>query len=381
MPNGTWYEQMSDVIDGHRDVVFGSVRNLERDSLLDFVDFVDFSGLKFITSHPRNTVDWKAILYVFSANVWICLFGTCVSIFLFVSVTEHIAANYFPNYSGEIHSTMEIVGMVLDPLLERSIKFPQLRSTKLYLAVFWFLGALVIGTYYKSDFIAYVTYPQQEIIPRTFRELSERRDYNIKLLHLRAVGTVFYNTTKHPVHVKIRKRMFYENNWPQCVLDATLEEKTACISFDLVGNLFLSRNVTLKRSFNLAIYSTESVLNTHMSIGLTKKSKFLDAISEITRFLRDTGHIRRWIAEAFEVNSNSGMSWLKTQQNKNYYKILNMMDLITSSSKVEPMKLKNVLVSFIALSTGLFVSIVAFFFEMSVRTLKVLYSIFRNVTT
>ncbi|CAG7831138.1 unnamed protein product [Allacma fusca] len=263
-----------------------------------------------------------------------------------------------------MHSTMEIMDMVLGPLLERSVKFPQIRSVKLYLAVFWFLGALVIGTYYKSDFIAYVTYPQHETIPRTFRELSERRDYNIKLLHLRAVGTVFYNTTKNPVHVKIRKRMFYENNWPQCILDAALEEKTACISFDVVSKLFLARNVTLKRSFNLAIYSTDSVINTHMSIGLTKKSKFLDAISEIMRFLRDTGHIRRWIAEAFEVNSNSGMSWLKSQQNKNYYKILNMMEIVTSSSKVAPMRFKNVLLSFIALSAGLFVSMVAFLFEM-----------------
>ncbi|CAG7644678.1 unnamed protein product [Allacma fusca] len=365
LPNGTWYGPLGDVIYGRRDMVFGSGRTLQRNPIMDFPDLVDLTGLKYTTAHPRITIDWVAILYIFEFKIWIYLLISCVFICSFILMAERTISNRFPISDYElvkVTGVVETVAAAVGPLLEQQILIPSIGSIK-FLMGLWMLVSLVVGTYYKSDFIAYVTYPKHERIPRSFRELSERSDYTIKLMNLNAVDAIFYNTTRNPTHRKIRDRLIFENNWVQCMFEAALEERVACINFEFIGRGYLAKNMTLNRSFSSGIFSSDSALTLHLSIGFTRHSKFVDSISEIIRLLRDTGNIRKWMAEAYDINSQKGIPWLKAEKNENYFKVLTMMENLTSKSKVSPFKLKNVWICYIFLASGLATSIVTFGFE------------------
>ncbi|CAG7729462.1 unnamed protein product, partial [Allacma fusca] len=206
-PNGTWRGPMREVIDGEKDFILGTGHTYERDPYLDYPCFFELTGIDYVTANPKKHVDWRAIVYIFEPITWICLALTMLFILGVTSIAMKMSTKEF---KGTYIFT--ILGITFSPLLEHSAAVPRIAVIRLIYSIN-ILMSLVIITYFKSDFIAFVTYPSHEKIPLYFRELGERTDFNVVLMNLNAAESVFFNKTTNPLYAGIRQRMIFESDW------------------------------------------------------------------------------------------------------------------------------------------------------------------------
>ncbi|CAG7830282.1 unnamed protein product, partial [Allacma fusca] len=359
LKNGTWIGQAGQVIRGEKDVILGSAQTFARYKYFDFPTILDVSGIKFITALPHKTLDWAAVLYIFQPLTWICLSLCCFGIFTLVYASELFF--YHSNQTNGKNITA-ILGITLNPLIEHGATVSTFSLVRV-ICTFWILGCIVIVTFFKSDFVAYITYPKHEEVPRTFFDLSQRPEYNIKLLQMNAAATTFFNTTTSPVYSKLRQRMTLEKDWLQCIYASAFEPKTVCINFDFYGVSTIAQNLTWHRSFSNVQFSTDYAVEFQWSMGFTKNSKFLGTFNEVARFVRDTGLFRKWKEDFYESMRQDGIGWLKQTKGRVYERILNSLaDQL--NLEVVSFILKNVLVAFIILTVGLSIAKLVFLWEL-----------------
>ncbi|CAG7663140.1 unnamed protein product [Allacma fusca] len=359
LPNGTWAGSIGKVLRGERDMVLGSGLTIERELFLDFTTFIDQVGLMFTTSHPQISIDSFAIIYIFQPTMWLYLFLCCLSIFVVVKLSGKI-------FSNKYETTYLAFTASFNPLIQGGILSSNIYTIK-FITHLWMFVSLVIGTYYNSDFIAYITYPTAEKIPRTFLELARRFDYKIKLLNLNAADVEFFNETRNPTFLQIRERLVKEDNWIKCLYSAGVEKKTACITFEGFGVSLLSKNLTISRAFSVVQFSADSAISFQLGIGFPKNSKYVDAFSDIVRYLRDTGHIRKWTKDVYEFRKGQGIRWMSKRSNTSEFHSIQRIFTNVMGSPVQAFQVKNVLLCFVILLLGLFLALVSFGAEFTLR--------------
>ncbi|CAG7834687.1 unnamed protein product [Allacma fusca] len=349
LPNGTWLGPIGDVINGKKDLILGTAQTFERDPFLDFPNFYELSGIKFATAFPKTKVNWGAVMYIFQPKTWICLCLACGSIFMATFIGTWIWSENFQS-----KDIFMILAITFNPLIEHSATVPKINIIR-YIYSINILTSLVIITYFKSDFIAYVTYPSSEKIPRTYAELGDRLDYQIQLMNLNAAESVFFNKTTNPVYVRVRERMLFESDWAKCMFSAAFEERTVCVHLEFMGLGITAQNLTLSRLYSPIVYSPDKAYHFHWSMGFTRHSKYVDSFSRIIEYLRDTGNIRKWMEDVYEYRRVSGIKWLSGVKGRYFQKILNSLTP-QMSMNVSPFELRNVLLSLFIGTIGLCIS-------------------------
>ncbi|CAG7785482.1 unnamed protein product [Allacma fusca] len=356
-PNGTWRGPMREVIEGEKDFILGTGHTYERDPYLDYPCFFELTGISYATAHPKTVVDWRAILYIFEPSTWACLALTFLTIsgVVLVALKMSSTAEFKTTY---IFTTLSIT---FNPLLEQGATIPRIANVRL-VYLFNMLMSLVIVTYFKSDFIAYVTYPSHERIPLDYRELGERAVFTVMLMQLNALETVFFNKTTNPLYVGLRERMIYERDWVKCMAAAAFDPKTVCISVENMVRAIWASNFTVSRIHSPVVFSKENAYYFIWGVGFTRHSKYVDSFASIIRLLRDTGNIRKWMDDHYEYKSTNSIRWLQGERGPLYGRIMEALKPQLGLGVV-PFRLSNVLLSLIVWGFGVIIGGIAFFLE------------------
>ncbi|CAG7719884.1 unnamed protein product [Allacma fusca] len=358
-PNGTWRGPMREVIDGEKDFILGTGHTYDRNPYLDYPCFFELTGINYVTANPQKFVEWRAIVYTFEPITWLCLATTTLSMLgvIFVAMRRH---------TEEINKThiFIILGITFNPLLEHSAAVPKVTIIRLIYSIN-ILMSLVIITYFKSDFIAFVSYPSHEKIPLYFRELGERTDFNVMLMNLNAAESVFFNKTTNPLYAGIRQRMIFESDWVKCMTAAAFEPNTVCIGLENMVKAIWASNLTLNRLYSPVAFSKESAYYFIWGVGFTRHSKYVDSFASIIRLLRDTGNIRRWMEDHYEFKSVNSIKWLQQDGGPLYSKIMGALKPQMGLS-VAPFRLSNILLSLIIWGIGIVIAGISFLLEFVV---------------
>ena len=359
---------MGEVISGQKDLVLGSAQTLERIKYLDFPTHADFAELRFLTSHPRKVLRFDAILLIFPASIWLLPglgFSYSLNVIIFYTFNRWPSSLLDGSWSKKpicIAFWPALIAVVC-PLLEQGCSTNPPTSARQFVCILWLFSSMTVVTFYKSDFVAYLTFPEKEMIPSTFTELSENPSYNIQFMFLNAAGTVFFNRTRNPTYMKLRERFLWRKDKLKCLESAVFDSKTVCVAFDIIIAPVMARNMTLRRHIDPYKRSKDTAFSLVTNMAFPKGSKFAASFSQIVGFLRDTGNIWKWKNDAYDARRTEGSLWLNSEGSE-MRKRLNDLIRDQEDGTLEPLRVANIVAGIVELVAGLLVASFCFCFEI-----------------
>lgn len=354
--NGTFNSPVGDAVSGEKDLVLGAVHTRARSLYLDFSDFGFLSGVNFLAPLPRNTIHRTAILWTFQPTVWVIL--VCTVAFL-TSILYGVSRNQ--TLTGKDFDLFRSFEIAISPLLEKNLRDSQCHRIRL-VTLPWMVSSIIILTFFKSDFIAFMTQPSQDPVPKTNSDLANDLEYTIRINWLGAAAAEFFNATTNPMHVNIRERLVKDGDILTCLVATAFEYKTVCIFYDLLREVQVARNLTLMAGLDLFTVSKDFIFPVIFTIGFPKDSKYVQSFSRITGFLRDTGLLIKWKEQALEIRQSEGRDWLVQSKGPLYIKLKQRKDQMISGT-VRPLKTVNLSCGFGVIVFGLALSSLALLLE------------------
>ncbi|CAG7684085.1 unnamed protein product [Allacma fusca] len=372
-PNGTWGGPLGDLLYDRLDAYVGLVHNFERHPWVSFSTNILMVHLYFLTTFPHRVIKWEATFYPFDAHAWIVIF-----------VTALLTTVVFLSYPEQKQNTMiSQTIFTFCAMLQQSVKKLPRPS---WLAIVFLFYSIVISCCYNSNLISFLTFPEEEFIPRTAEELAEAQEYRIIFMHFPGgAGDSYFKHSESPVFVSLRNRFEYERDFLKCVTEAVLNPKTACLAWNMISSGLLAKNLSLL-STSFTLYKSEPIISSTANVGLPKESKYFDLINQGAGWLQNTGHFHRWNQDALRLLKQRGRSWLLTRKNGSLYRQLErLMGEVFDMEKM-PLDLRSFVVPFTTLFIGAILGsliwlleIVSFYME-SQKQLRNCYKIFSTLT-
>ncbi|CAG7830497.1 unnamed protein product, partial [Allacma fusca] len=223
----------------------------------------------------------------------------------------------------------------------------------------------VLGTGYKDKLFAALTFPESEGVPRTVEELHARTDYRVIFHYWKSSHFTQFNTSERQMHRDLVKRFQLEPKIAKCVLTAVFKPKTVCIGATSLIKLTLASNATLISAFEAAVFSGSIFLMDPMyiSVGLQRRSVYLEDFSKIASMFRDGGFMDYWGQQEFMSYKSKGKSWVNSDPTGYVYQKLKQ--LITDYIAItKPLKISNFYVIFGIFSLGILCAAVFFVLEI-----------------
>ncbi|CAG7837871.1 unnamed protein product [Allacma fusca] len=235
--NGTWEGFMGDLVTGKKDMMAGIGLIPTRFEVLDFSSPFYYGSMNAFLSHPKITVKWQAIVFPFDRTVWLLVF------IIFILSIPLFYIHLKLKRSNDTEPTNNIFLAIIIPfsalMVQGGGRIPPRARLLTVMTIFY---AIIVGQFYSSNLISFLTFPEPEVIPRSFEDLSNRNDYAIYSLYFPGgVTHVFFNTTKIKTFTKIRERMIDMKEFLKCAELAIFTPKASCISFPFVLDTILPK--------------------------------------------------------------------------------------------------------------------------------------------
>ena len=371
LKNGSFLGPIGQVARGERDLILGCAQTLERSTQIDFSTYLDVTELKFIAPHPKVDLRWEAIAFIFPLNVWILLALVCAAMtYLFYFFEKRHENRKMDGSSQKLPSEALYRASVITlcPIVEQDGGFQPKSFIRRLFLFSWVFNCLTVTTFYKSDFIAYLTFPEPEETPETFKQLSENSHFNIKFMSMNAAESLFFNKSRNPMHVNLRNRFLPEPNKLNCIKSVIFERKTVCIGYQSIIAVEASKNLTLRRDFLPFRYSKDTAMLLTLNIGLSKGSEYIDGLSYFGAIVRDTGIMTKWKNDAYGIRQVEGMEWLKAEGGK-LRTVCKAKVIVQPDSAEKPLAGKNLVCGFLVLSVGLLSATLVYGLEFVTWTL------------
>ncbi|CAG7831149.1 unnamed protein product [Allacma fusca] len=364
--NGTWTGMTGAVYYRQVDLALLTSASVQRYGIVDIV-CISPDSILFVAKHPQVKVQWRAIFHPFSLELW-AAFGLS---FLVISVTLYVALKekHWRNISSSIFSPYRIA-------LEQvcNLKVPALGKFVLSLWVFFML---IMTTGYRSDLVAHFSFPVLEDSPKDFNELSAREDYRIVFNYLSGTSFNYFQTTRSGAPRSLFKRFVLQPGSVKCILAASLDRNTACISWETPMKTRIAGNLSLPGGSKPLVYMSKPLVSFYTGFALQKNSILTEEFSRLVGILRDVGLVTKWDNDVYNNASILGKEWIRGQNESEVYKGLVMQKL--DGEGLRPFGMQNLLGAFIVLTSGFFITVVEGLIECfpTICTLSV-YSMFKN---
>ncbi|CAG7667504.1 unnamed protein product, partial [Allacma fusca] len=164
MPNGSWNGLLGSLVDSKADIAVWLGNTETRHPYGDFTTSAINLPLVFFTSLPRASVKWYGILFVFSKEVWACVFLSTASVipvyYFQISVKKH-------THTGTEFLYLSII-LPVSAILQEARNIPLKARGLSGLFLFY---AIIIGIFFNSNLISFLTLPELEHAPETPDEL------------------------------------------------------------------------------------------------------------------------------------------------------------------------------------------------------------------
>ncbi|CAG7827686.1 unnamed protein product [Allacma fusca] len=377
LSNGTWVGMVGDLM-YHRFDLSATMRvTPSRYGLIDIAAFLWNDALIFITSLPQRRVPWAAIFQPFSLFLWflvlVALGAMTLSLFFAMIITALVNTQHKPTQAVIVnvmslineHSIEYAYSSVITTIricLDQTAKIQ--RGTKI-LVMTWLLSVLVLGTCYKDKLFAALTFPESEDVPRTVEELHARTDYKVIFHYWKSSHFTQFNISERQMHRDLVKRFILEPSIAKCMLTAVFEPKTVCVGTRSLMKLTLASNATLISAFEPACFSDSIFLNDplYISVGLQRRSIYLEDISKIASMFRDGGFVDYWGQQEFMTYKAKGKNWINSDPTGYVYQKLKQLinDYIAIT---KPLRISNFYVIFGIYFLGILCAAVFFVLEI-----------------
>ena len=361
LPDGTWTGLFADILYKKSDLAIVLARTRDRNGLVDFTTPFGTGNLVFATTLPTIRIKPDAVLYLFSPTVWlfVAMSFICASVAAYITLW---CKN--PNKL----SAWRVLLLVFKIFMEQSNRIPEGLE---FIVGLYLIYVIVIGTGYKCNLLASLSFPQADSIPTTFDELAVRADYDI---YFDMSGTAGYNyfmqsSSSSNLVINIRNRFLknlIRNDPARCVIAALLQTNTVCIGWDTVLNQVVGRNLTISRRMKPLYQPHEGITRIWVTIGLQKNSKYTKAFSFITSSFYETGLIAKWHEDVVDDCESLGIKWMKSQEGTELHRVLSR--IAQSRTKgTSGLTLENVSVCFFILILGMILATGFFLYEIKLK--------------
>ncbi|CAG7728436.1 unnamed protein product [Allacma fusca] len=362
--NGSWEGFTGEVVSGRKDIIAGIGGLPPRFEVLDFTSPIFFASIRTFLSRPRIRVKWQAILYPFDSTVWLMIL-----IFFILSVSLfYIHLNL--KRSNDTEPPDKIYLAIIIPFSALIQASPGIPHRARFFTVITIFYALIVGQFYCSNLISFLTFPEPEVIPRSFEDLSNRNDYTIYIMSLGGLSTdTFFNETKIKTYVKIRERMIKQKDFLKCAEFAVLSPKTVCIGYPELLVPMIAMNFTLHSAFN-PLRTTPPCLSFPVNIVLQKNSKHFESVNSIVGWAIDTGHFTKWWHMTLDYLKTTGSKWLKHRRNGKTFQKLRKLSEEFQHHDTKPFGVKHFVLCFSSVLVGEVLASIIWFCEIIVSYLK-----------
>ncbi|CAL8070573.1 unnamed protein product [Orchesella dallaii] len=367
LSNGTWDGVFGDVVYGRADIASVSTQTPARNGFADFVGPFGRAHLIFMIPYAETHVGKYAIFRSYTPQVWFCILSI---FFIFVALTYNALKMSIISGISDIRAkTNNISPISLAFLISWSLSFEQatVRLTKgiRFLVIMWVAFVMIIGTGYRSNLAAYISFPTTEEIPKTFSQLSRDLTYKIWFDLSGMSAWTFFSTSTTPMIQSIRKRSIPIENTSQCVMRAFMNPSTVCVGWDLTLKIAASKNMSIS-SLNYPLYATtQPVIHGFFSFALEKHSIFTGAFQQIGQSLFEKGILHFWRNTMIKQYRSEGIKWVNSRKKSRLYrKLVDLGEQRGNKNKSKALSIENVEFIFLILLAGIFISFAVFCWEM-----------------
>ena len=358
LQNGTWTDLMADILYNGKQFITLTAPEESRYGLIDMTSYKFGPSLVFYRRRPKTHINWASITYPFTPIVWLFLFIS----FLFIVTVIYCEQSFSKRVNG-IQDSEPLYHAFMIPftaLVDQDHSIPRSART---ITIIWLLSVLVLGTEYKDQLFGYLTYPQPESTPETFRELYHQKNYRIFFHYLASTPSIYFEHTENPWHRALASRFERVYNGQECMMKVALVENSVCMGLHNQLGAALASNLSINEHFQTLLISKEKLLPIFAAFGLPLHSVYTASFDLFAIATRETGLLDRWYFESFAYLRGHGRAWLTgTMRDSQLYKnILRFASEVVHN--VEPLKLYHFGVCFGLLTTGLVVAAVSFAVE------------------
>ncbi|CAG7734160.1 unnamed protein product [Allacma fusca] len=364
MSNGSWNGLLGSLIDSRADIAIWLGNTETRSPYADFTTPAINLPLVFFTSLPRASVTWYGILFVFSKEVWVCIALSIVSV-IPVYYFKIVVENH--SHTGTEFLYLSII-LPVCAILQEARNIPvQARG----LSGLFLFYAIIVGTFFNSNLISFLTLPVLEHAPETPDELWKMLEYDIRYLYYPgAACDLFFSQTKSPMFMDIKKRMKYTppSSATHSMMETAVMPKMAQLHYDLAGHIIVAENLTFHPAFVPVKMSRTPILDIPIGFVLRKYSQFTETVSYNVGKLQNTGHFKKWFDQTLDIVRGRGISWLKevkTEERREElgYKVVELTEDAMSAT-TKPFTLVHFGLMFCCLVCGLSLGLACFLVEI-----------------
>lgn len=250
----------------------------------------------FCVMEPKPYLKWQALVFPLSKTVWIftlCALGTFTILFIFIVMYKLCQYEIF---SVPIFLE-EGIFLPIALFLEQNIRIPTEPPARITaILLIWF--AFVVALFYKSNLVGYITFPEKQPIPRTFRQLYEHKEYKLNLFSFSTVSLelAILNASPSPIFKGIVSRLKVMRNLENCVKSAT-NEHTACIVWKNIGTAEIMKHVDTFPALKSLFLTQDAATAVDVSSGLKKHSIYYETMNRYAAATKEAGLFSKWIKD------------------------------------------------------------------------------------
>lgn len=359
------FTAIGDVVSGRADVTALSSVTLDWKDLVSFVGPMGLKEIRFVTSIPALKLGNMGFFFPFCADV----LGYLIISFLIVTSLMYYAMKIYMCNTGSsevekteifIDAVMITWGLTLDQDVGEE------RGTR-YISLLWIAFILVMGTGYKSNLAAFMSFPSSEVKPQNFQQLDISKEYTIYFENSAGAAWFYLESSDNPMISGLKRRMV-PVDLSKCVISAFMESKAACVIWSVKIRPAEMKYLSVAQVPTTLITSADSIWDLGLHMAIEKHSRFKDALQFIAMSCYESGLVSHWIENMLPQYRKEGLEWLNSQKTTKLRDRLRMFgEEYLKKDEAKVLQVENVEIVFLVWGVGLLMAISWFGVEFGWR--------------
>ncbi|CAL8070421.1 unnamed protein product [Orchesella dallaii] len=287
-PNGSWTGLMGELTTGKADITPVLGISHGRHSSILFTNMITQEVMVFSVRVPGTLLQWTALVHPLDPFIW---FLTVVMLILFI-ILVYVTNMVGPGVQSHLNAISNAIMLSFLVLLEQPADISK-RWTLRFVALLWVITGFHITMMYKGNLVGFLTFPDKQIIPKTFHQLSERIDYNVYLHTIGGLELERFKSSPSPTIKGLMKRLIVYKDSRKCILKAT-QQRTACIAWSNFFLTGLAKYMPPYRKKEMLYVATEPIGTVEICFGVRKGSIYIDAFNYYSSIFVHCGLMQKW---------------------------------------------------------------------------------------
>lgn len=212
--------------------------------------------------------------------------------------------------------------------LEQNIRLPIETPARITtISLIWF--AFVIGMFHKTNLVGFITFPEKQSIPRTFKQLHEHKEYTINLFSFSSAELHILNNSPSLIFKGIVSRLKVVKSLEDRVKSAT-KDKTACIMWKNIGVTEIMKQVVTTPALKSLFLSQDEAFAADLTSGIKRYSIYYETLNRAGA-TRDAGLFSKWIKDQMIFEKKLGKDALSKEAREKFERIEDDLDTLADA--------------------------------------------------